>query len=132
MTVHGLVVSAGGAGIGVSTFGVAGMLGMEGIGGNAVGITEGILGILGMLGIPEIGGSPAGIAGIFGMVNVGIIEEIGGKVVGIVGIVVGIVTLGVVGAASGAAASVVSKRWRAAKLPLMVVKTRAKARSDQA
>jgi hypothetical protein len=123
---------AGGAGIGGTwngTFGIVvgteGMLGIEGIGGNAVGIVIGIfvgivVGILGTPGIAGIGGSVVGIV-TFG------IEGIGGKVVGIAGIV----GLGVVGADSGAAASVVSKNRRAAKLPLMAVKAKSKARIGQ-
>jgi hypothetical protein len=129
MIIHGLVVSAGGAGIdgNPGTFGIAGiegMAGMTGIGGSANGIVVGIVGIPGMFGMPEIGGIVVGIVGIvtFGM------EGIGGKVVGMVGIV----GFGVVGAASGVPASVVCKRWRAAKLPLMVVKTKARAKNDQA
>jgi hypothetical protein len=129
---HGLMVSEGGVGIdGICKPGIFGIVGMEGmfgmagIGGNVVGIVEGIVGILGKPGMPEIGGSAVGI--VDGIVILGI-DGIGGKVVGIVGIV----GFAVVGAASGVAASVVSKRWRAAKLPLMAVKNSAKASSDQA
>jgi hypothetical protein len=134
---------AGGDGMGGTwngTLGIAlgteeGMLGMEGIGGNVVGIVVGmvvgiVVGILGIAGMAGIGGCVVGI--VLGTVTFGI-EGIGGKVVGIAGIegiggkvvgIAGIVGFGVVGVASGAAAPVVSKRWRAAKLPLMAVKAK--------
>lgn len=103
--------------------GSVGITGMEEIGGNVVGIV-GIVGSEGILGMGGIGGN----AVIVGIVILGI-EGIGGIV--ILG-TTGTVGFSVVGAAPGFAALVVSKRFRAAQLPSIVEKTRAKTRSDQA
>jgi hypothetical protein len=137
---------AGGAGIGDAwngtlgiALGIEGMIGMEGIGGSVVGIVVGmvvgiVVGILGIAGMAGIGGCVVGI--VLGIVTFGI-EGIGGKVVGIAGMEgIGgkvVVVVGIVGfvEASGAAVSVVSKRWRAARLPSMAVKAKTKASIDQ-
>ena len=124
------------------------VVGIEGIGGNVT-CTAGMVGtVVGIAGfgrdgiVPEAAGGRAtfgmGMDGIGGIATFGTagMEGIGGSVVGTAGMegtggsVVG--TFGVdgcAGAASGAAP--VSKRWRAAKLPLKAVKARSRTRRLQ-
>ncbi|KAF8411793.1 hypothetical protein HHK36_004352 [Tetracentron sinense] len=107
--VAGIVVGMVGNGIadngGNATFGIVGMVGMVGSGGNE--------------GLGKVGNWVLGIGGSVGIGKVGMVGREGNEVVGIGGNV-GLGRVGIEGSVRAGGGAEVSKRWRAARLTLML------------